>query len=136
MTKTRPSVTGQGPEIFGRGIDLLFGGADEIPQAQPTDLTEQKAPEANKEPIKMCIRDRHKVRLIESMLAHRRRGLLVFERCVVDRVEGGIIGPAQAHLAIEHLAGAEQLLVALAGRADHVLGDRASACLLYTSRCV
>ena len=51
MTKTRPSVTGQGPEIFGRGIDLLFGGADEIPQAQPTDLTEQKAPEANKEPI-------------------------------------------------------------------------------------
>ena len=44
MTKTRPSVTGQGPELFGRGIDLLFGGADEIPPAQPADLAEPLQP--------------------------------------------------------------------------------------------
>ena len=29
MTKNRPSVTGQGPELFGRGIELLFGGEEE-----------------------------------------------------------------------------------------------------------
>ncbi len=29
MTKTRPSVIGHGPELFGRGIDLLFGEAEE-----------------------------------------------------------------------------------------------------------
>ncbi len=51
MTKIRPSVTGQGPELFGRGIDLLFGEADEISLAQPVDLDEQKAPAPNKEPI-------------------------------------------------------------------------------------
>ena len=44
MTKTRPSVMGQGPELFGRGIDLLFGEADEIPPAQPADLVEPEAP--------------------------------------------------------------------------------------------
>ena len=51
MTKTRPSVTGQGTELFGRGIDLLFGEADEIPLALPVDLDEQEAPAPNKEPI-------------------------------------------------------------------------------------
>lgn len=44
MTQTRPSVTGQGPELFGRGIDLLFGAADEIPRAQPADLVEPETP--------------------------------------------------------------------------------------------
>jgi len=48
MTKTRPSVTGQGPELFGRGIDLLFGEADEIPLTLPADLDEQKAPTPNR----------------------------------------------------------------------------------------
>ena len=40
MTKTRPSVTGQGPELFGRGIDLLFGEADEPAADQHVDLVE------------------------------------------------------------------------------------------------
>lgn len=51
MTKTRPSVTGQGPELFGRGIDLLFGEAEVIPRALPADLDEQKAPALNSELI-------------------------------------------------------------------------------------
>ena len=46
MTKTRPSVTGQGPELFGRGIDLLFGEADEIPLALPADLDEPRSASA------------------------------------------------------------------------------------------
>ena len=51
MTKTRPSVIGQGTELFGRGIDLLFGEADEIPLALPTDLDDQEAPAPKKQPI-------------------------------------------------------------------------------------
>ena len=43
MTKQRPSVAGHGPELFGRGIDLLFGEADTTALALASNLDEKRA---------------------------------------------------------------------------------------------
>ncbi|MCB0239698.1 MAG: hypothetical protein KDH08_13875, partial [Anaerolineae bacterium] len=35
MTPTKATVKGSGPELFGRGIDLLFGNDEAISRSKP-----------------------------------------------------------------------------------------------------